>query len=78
MRNARAFKRIVFSAGARTAAHAHSDRRDAPGVNTASVEDTVDFFDKFIAERAKFFEADCHVLIENQARSFGVAAAAAA
>ena len=54
---------------ARRAADARR-RRTRAGVNTASVEETVEFFDRFIAERAKFFNGDCHVLIENQARRF--------
>eukprot|EP01108_Squamamoeba_japonica_P000153 TRINITY_DN10191_c0_g1_i1.p1 TRINITY_DN10191_c0_g1~~TRINITY_DN10191_c0_g1_i1.p1 ORF type:complete len:193 (-),score=36.65 TRINITY_DN10191_c0_g1_i1:145-693(-) len=41
------------------------DLEDA-GVNSASVEDVVDYFDAFMTDNGTFFQRDCHVLIENQ------------
>lgn len=41
------------------------DLEDA-GVNSANVEEVVDYFEAFIKANPKLFQLDCHVLIENQ------------
>jgi hypothetical protein len=44
------------------------DLEDA-GVNSANVEEVVEYFEAFIKANQRLFQMDCHVLIENQVSS---------